>query len=354
MTPDLHDTAPLPSAGGAPAGSGEGQQHHRQHAVGPTTAPGAPAKGPAQQPHVAILLCTHQAQRFLADQLQSLQAQTWQAWKVWVSDDGSTDQTLNLLQQHQAQWGTDRLHLRPGPCKGSTANFLSLACQPEIEAEYFAFCDQDDLWHPDKLERAVQWLQTVPADQPALYCSRTVLVDEHNQTIGHSHLFEHPPGFRNALVQSIAGGNTMVFNRAARELLLAAGPTVEAITHDWWAYMLVTGSGGQVHYDPTPSLRYRQHGQNQFGSNVSVKDQLQRVQQLLHGRYRSWINANLKALLRMRHRFNPENQQVLDGVIHARSRWLGARLVGLYRCRLYRQSRLGQMGLWVAALFNRF
>ena len=317
-----------------------------RRASGLVSDPGAPS--------VAILLCTHQAQPFLADQLQSIQDQTWTSWKLWVSDDGSQDQTLDILQSHRERWGDERLHVRPGPCKGSTANFLTLACAPEIDAPFFAFCDQDDLWHQDKLARALRWLETVPADTPAMYCSRTVLVDEHNQMLGHSHLFKHPPGFRNALVQSIAGGNTMVFNRAARALLLSAGPRVEAITHDWWVYMLVTGCGGRVHYDPEPSLRYRQHGQNQFGSNVSMKEQLQRVQQLLQGRYRGWINANLRALLRMRPHFTPEHQQVLDGVIRARSRWVLPRMLGLYRCGLYRQSWLGQCGLWVAALLNRF
>ena len=189
-----------------------------------------------QAPMVAILLCTYQAQRFLADQLQSIQAQTWPSWKLWVSDDGSKDRTLEILQSHRERWGDERLHVQPGPCRGSTANFLSLACHQVVDAPYFAFCDQDDLWHPDKLERALQWLQAVPADTPALYCSRTVLVDEHNQTIGQSHLFTHPPGFRNALVQSIAGGNTMVFNRAARALLLSAGVTltgVVAAINEW-------------------------------------------------------------------------------------------------------------------------
>ncbi|MFM7847416.1 MAG: glycosyltransferase family 2 protein [Rubrivivax sp.] len=303
---------------------------------------------------MAILLCTYQAQRFLAEQLQSIHTQNWPSWKVWASDDGSTDQTLEILRDHGSRWGAQRLHLQRGPCKGSTANFLSLACMPEIDAECFAFCDQDDVWHPDKLERALQWLQTVPADIPALYCSRTVLVDEHNRTIGHSHLFQRSPGFRNALVQSIAGGNTMVLNRAARELLLSAGPEVEAITHDWWTYMLVTGCGGRVHYDAEPTVRYRQHGRNQFGSNVSLTQQLKRIRQLLHGRYRAWMDANLKALRRVRHRFTSEHQQVLDSVVRARSSWVGARVLGLYRCGLYRQSRLGQCGLWVAAVLNRF
>ncbi len=323
-------------------------------AIAATHAPDEVSSSPVTGPQVAILLCTYQARRFLDEQLESIQAQTWPSWKVWASDDGSTDATPAILQAHRERWGAERLQFQTGPCRGSTANFLSLACHPDIHAEHFAFCDQDDLWHPDKLERALKWLQTVPASTPALYCSRTVLVDEGNQTIGHSHLFERPPGFRNALVQSIAGGNTMVFNRAARELLLSAGPSVEAITHDWWTYMLVTGCGGLVRYDPEPTVRYRQHGQNQFGSNVSVAEQLKRVRQLLHGRYRTWIDANLKALRRVRHRFTPENQAVLDGVMHARTRWFGARLRGLYRCGLYRQSRLGQCGLWVAAMLNRF
>jgi hypothetical protein len=110
-------------------------------------------------------------------------------------------------------------------------------------------------------------------------------------------------------VQSIAGGNTMVFNRAARDLLRQAGENVEAVTHDWWAYMLVTSCGGAVHYDPYPTVRYRQHDANQFGSNVNPRAQLKRARLLLQGRFRGWVDANLRALQRVRHLMTPENQQ---------------------------------------------
>jgi hypothetical protein len=109
--------------------------------------------------------------------------------------------------------------IHAGPAEGSTANFLSLTCRADIDADYFAYADQDDVWESDKLERAVNWLKTIPEGVPALYGSRTLLVDARNQHIGYSPLFEREPNFRNALVQSIAGGNTMVFNRAARDLL---------------------------------------------------------------------------------------------------------------------------------------
>jgi glycosyltransferase involved in cell wall biosynthesis len=304
-------------------------------------------------PKVAVLMCTMQGQHFLAQQLNSIATQTHPAWAIWASDDGSDDHTHAILEYYQSHWGEDRLSIHAGPAEGSTANFLSLTCRADIEADYFAYADQDDVWEADKLERAVDWLKTVPEDVPALYGSRTLLVDARNQHIGYSPLFERAPDFRNALVQSIAGGNTMVFNRAARDLLRRAGEQVEAITHDWWAYMLVTSCGGRVHYDSHPTVRYRQHGHNQFGANADPIAQLRRAKLLLQGRFRGWVDANLRALQRVRPLMTPENQQVLDEFSLARQRWLGARLVGLRRSGIFRQTTVGNLGLLAAALINR-
>jgi glycosyltransferase involved in cell wall biosynthesis len=304
-------------------------------------------------PKVAVLLCTMQAQHFLAEQLNSIATQTHPAWAIWASDDGSDDYTHAILDYYQSHWGDDRISIHAGPAEGSTANFLSLTCRADIEADYFAYADQDDIWEADKLERAVAWLKTIPDNVPALYGSRTLLVDARNQHIGYSPLFERPPSFRNALVQSIAGGNTMVFNRAARELLRAAGDSVEAVTHDWWAYMLVSSCGGKVHYDVYPTVRYRQHASNQFGSNTSPVAQVKRARLLVQGRFRGWVDANLSALQRVRHLMTPENQQVLDDFIRARKRWIGARLLGLKRTGIHRQTALGNLGITLAALINR-
>jgi glycosyltransferase involved in cell wall biosynthesis len=304
-------------------------------------------------PKVAVLMCTMQAQHFLAEQLNSIATQTHPAWAIWASDDGSDDYTHAILEYYQSHWGEDRISIHAGPAEGSTANFLSLTCRADIEADYFAYADQDDIWEADKLERAVAWLKTIPEDVPALYGSRTLLVDARNQHIGYSPLFEKPPSFRNALVQSIAGGNTMVFNRAARELLRTAGDNVEAVTHDWWAYMLVSSCGGKVHYDVYPTVRYRQHGGNQFGSNISPVAQMKRARLLVQGRFRGWVDANLAALQRVRHLMTPENQQVLDDFARARKRWLGARLLGLRRTGIHRQTALGNLGITLAALINR-
>ena len=304
-------------------------------------------------PKVAVLMCTMQAQHFLAHQLNSIATQTHPAWAIWASDDGSDDHTHAILEYYQSHWGEDRLSIHAGPAVGSTANFLSLTCRADIDADYFAYADQDDVWEADKLERAVAWLKTVPEDVPALYGSRTLLVDARNQHLGYSVLFNRAPSFRNALVQSIAGGNTMVFNRAARDLLRRAGDNVEAITHDWWAYMLVTGCGGQVHYDPYPTVRYRQHDNNQFGANQTLGAHARRALLLLQGRFRGWVDANVRALQKVQHLMTPENQQVLEDFNTARKRWIGARLLGLKRTRIFRQTTLGNLGIVAAALINR-
>ncbi|MBH9553310.1 glycosyltransferase family 2 protein [Inhella sp. 4Y17] len=304
-------------------------------------------------PKVAVLMCTMQAQRFLAEQLNSIATQTHPSWSIWASDDGSDDFTHDILAYYQSHWGEERISIHEGPAEGSTANFLALTCRADIDADYFAYADQDDIWEADKLERAVAWLQTIPAHIPALYGSRTQLVDARNQHIGYSPLFQKEPSFRNALVQSIAGGNTMVFNRAARDLLRRAGESVEAVTHDWWAYMLISGCGGLVHYDPHPTVRYRQHDTNQFGANVSVRAQARRVNQLLHGRFRNWIDANLSALDKVRHLITPENRKVLDEFKSLRKRWVGARLVRLRRSGIHRQTWVGNVGIALAALIRR-
>ncbi len=83
-----------------------------------------------------------------------------------------------------------------GPAEGFAANFVSLTCNDTIQADFYAYSDQDDIWEADKLARSVQWLQTLPADVPGLYCSRTRLVDADNHEIGFSPLFFQTSQFR--------------------------------------------------------------------------------------------------------------------------------------------------------------
>ena len=303
-------------------------------------------------PTVAILLCSKDGKRFLAEQLESIAAQTVTGWRLWISDDGSTDGTLALIEQYRARWATGQISTQPGPGKGVAANFLSLTRNPEIRADFYAFADQDDIWEPDKLARAIAWLRGVSADVPALYGSRTRLIDEQGRELGFSSLIAKPPGFANALAQNVFGGNTMVFNNAARNLLSSADETMSIVAHDWWAYQVVSGCGGRLFWDPHPAIRYRQHSDNQVGSNVSWAGRVLRIDALLKGRYRAWNDLNIDALLRIFPRLTAENQAILNEFRDARSRPLIARLIGIKRSGIRRQSLPGNLALVIAAVLK--
>jgi glycosyltransferase involved in cell wall biosynthesis len=306
-------------------------------------------------PHVAVLLCTFNGQRYLQGQLDSIAAQTHQAWSVWASDDGSTDGTKDVLAHYRDMWGADRLTLVTGPAEGATRNFSTLAALDRIQAQAYAYADQDDVWERGKLERALAWLGSVPDSTPALYCSRTVVIDDQDATIGLSPLFGRPPSFGNALAQNIASGNTMVFNDAARRLLVAAEHAgARPVFHDWWTYLLVTGSGGQVRYDPTPTVRYRQHGNNQVGANVGVRDRVANAHDSVWQRLRPWTDQNLAALDLVTERLTAASRATLTTFRHARERSLIPRLIGLGVSGVHRQTIVGNVSLIVAALFRRF
>lgn len=302
---------------------------------------------------VAILLSTYNGERFLKEQLNSLAAQSHSNWTIYASDDGSTDTTLSILEEYQIKFGPERLIIFSGPRQGFSKNFLSMVKNADIRAEYFAFCDQDDIWHSERLSLALDILQSLPATQPGLFCSRTRLIDEAGTPIGLSPLFKKPAKFRNAIIQSIAGGNTMLFNTSARELLARTSDEQKIISHDWWLYMLVSGCGGHVHYSPQPLVDYRQHGNNLIGSNSSIYDRLARVVKMLQGTFREWNESNLSGLEKFRKYLTPESLRTLEQFQECRQANLFRRLSLFSPCGLYRQTAAGQLGLFVAAILKR-
>jgi glycosyltransferase involved in cell wall biosynthesis len=303
-------------------------------------------------PRVVILLGAKDGARFLRDQLCSFARQLHKNWALIVSDDGSRDASRDIVARFAA--GLEQpVSLGDGPGKGVCANFLSLAADPTIEGDYFAFSDQDDVWYDDKLTRALAWLSAVPPAVPALYFGRTELITADGRPCGFSPLFTRPPLFRNALVQNMAGGNTMVFNRAAKKLLEAAG-TLDVVLHDWWVYQLVSAAGGEVHYDAEPVLRYRQHDDNLLGSNRGWRAALDRLRMMLHGRFREWNDKNIAALRRLpAHLITPENRAVLDAFAQARAGPFAKRLRNLRRSGVYRQRWFGNLALLLASVLGK-
>ncbi len=307
----------------------------------------------SQSGTVAILLCTLNGARFLPLQLASYEAQDFSDWLLFASDDGSQDDTLALLEDFRRKHGASRVQIRQGPGKGFVANFLSLLCDPAIEADYYAPSDQDDVWDSDKLTHARLSLIGASSAEPVVYCSRTRLIDESGLKIRSSLHYRKPPHFRNALAQSLASGNTMVLNEAARRLLMRAGAEVTVPSHDWWIYLAVTAVGGQMLYDNLPRVSYRIHARNVIGSNSSMVAQIRRAAMVWRGRYSSWAEMNVGALERIEDAMTEQNRKTFNLFRWARKRSLVPRSYGLIRSGVYRQTLLGNIGLATAMLAGK-
>jgi glycosyltransferase involved in cell wall biosynthesis len=302
---------------------------------------------------VAILLGVFNGEAYLREQIASLAEQTHPRIDIWASDDGSTDNSAAILRESADRWRKGSFEVLLGPRTGFAENFRSLLVDPSIRADYFAFCDQDDIWMPDKLAAAIAWLAT-QGNRPALYCSRTQLIDVEGRHIGLSPRFAKQPSFRNALVQSIAGGNTMVMNRAARELLAEASRRTSFISHDWWCYLVVSGAGGEVHHSPRPRILYRQHDANLVGANnYSMRAKLSRYAFMHKGGFANWTSRNIAGLKACQDLLTDDALRVIDRVELSRGKSVPGRLRLLYRSGVYRQTTGGTLGLYLASALGK-
>jgi glycosyltransferase involved in cell wall biosynthesis len=292
-----------------------------------------------EPPLVIILMGTFNGERFLRDQLDSIQNQTYKNWILIVSDDGSTDSTIKILEEYQRNWPEGSLSIRKGPKKGFCQNFLSLACDEKIKADYYAFSDQDDVWAEEKISVALENIKKNEVCKvPYLYCGRTMYVDVHLKPFAMSGLYKLPKEFNNALIHSMAGGNTMVFNQATKELLQIIGPKNVA-SHDWWVYQVVSGVEGYVFYDETPLVLYRQHSNALVGQNHTFLSKFDRMIKIFQGRFKDLNDLNINALCGTRDLLSENSREILENFMRMRNSTLLQRSIMAHNTKLYRQTQ---------------
>ena len=219
---------------------------------------------PRPPPRVAVLLSTYNGEAFLDAQLASLAAQSGVTVEVFARDDGSSDATLAGLARYAHLWPALASPMG-GRNLGPAASFLELLRLAPAAFDFYAFCDQDDVWTPEKLARAVETLGDDPA--PALYCSSVLIVDRELRPLG-PHLVSGDSRFEHLLFENIAFGNTVVMNAAAARAVRAHAPEQGVIMHDWWCALVIAGVG-RVVFDPRPGVLYRQHQANSIGASRS-------------------------------------------------------------------------------------
>lgn len=305
----------------------------------------------AHQGQVTVLLSTYNGSQYLRQQLDSLYEQTYSNLRILVRDDGSSDGTVSLLEAEQIKrridvlTGCDNL--------GPALSFFELLRQAALtETEYVAFCDQDDVWLPQKVERAVATLQGIAAHRSAMYCCRIEMVDECLNFVAWGDV-PRKIGFGNALVENIATGCTIMLNRAAIDFLCECVPT-NAQMHDWWCY-LVMSCFGSVIFDPVAQIKYRLHSNNTIGVAIGFGARFARKLRRFFGRQKqkNWCSDHAFALRTMYgDKIPSQNKRLVDRFIAAKLSFF--QRVGLiFSGDLWRQKFDDNIFLRILLLINR-
>ncbi|MES3007322.1 MAG: glycosyltransferase family 2 protein [Pseudomonadota bacterium] len=250
-------------------------------------------------PRIAILLPTWNGEKFLAEQLDSLLAQTYQNFVIVIRDDGSTDGTPALIAGYAAAH-PHHIHVLVSDGKnlgasGSFSCLMNYALQQKqtlgMEHALLMFCDQDDVWVPHKIAVSMQRLQALQQKHPGtpvLVHSDLRVVDEQRHLLAPSFVaYQGLEPLRNNFGRMIASntvtGCTALLNE---ELVTLASPVpTEAVMHDWWL-ALVASAFGHIDYIDEALVEYRQHGRNTIGAREYQKEErgsfLRRVLEVRH------------------------------------------------------------------------
>ena len=244
---------------------------------------------------VIVLMSTYNGEKFIREQLDSLINQDLMPYKIIIRDDGSKDETINILEEYSSNYSFIEYYY--GENKGTARSNWELINKCE-KADYYALCDQDDVWFKDKLQVAVDTLEK-QGKGPLLYCGRFTLTDESLNPLNSdiSKLYSYTD-FPHSLIYQTSPGCTMVFNDAARKKIVEYDiENNYCMIHDSIIHKIVAMFGTVV-LDETSHMYYRQHGSNQIGLTANkVKTFFGRIEHFLSGRIKNTRSDIAKALL---------------------------------------------------------
>ncbi len=300
---------------------------------------------------IQILLSTYNGEKYLREQLDSFASlSNFERIKVLIRDDGSTDSTREILEEYREKYGFDLIF---GENIGLNASMHELVMASDPECCFYSFSDQDDVWLPDKLERAeASLLPFADSDEPVLYAASSTLVDVSLSELGHTDIPKRKPSFYNALVQNVCVGHTQVCNRAVMQLL-KRGHSKNIMVMDYWVYTIVS-SLGRIIYDPIYTTLYRQHGNNVIGYSSSRWRNLKLRLARIKSRRSELGTKQLAAFLEIYGDLIPEEYRREAEKFLKRQRNFFTRLGYVFVTKAYRQSFFEGFVFRVMYLFGRY
>lgn len=226
---------------------------------------------------VAVLMSSYNGELYIKDQINSILCQNEVQVDLFIRDDGSSDNTINIIGQFP------EIHLVRGKNLGVGNSFMELLYSIEDEYDYYAFCDQDDIWLDNKIICAIDKIQGETG--PVLYCSNQILVNKYGEKYAMRYNKVPDLSYAEILVHNHATGCTMVWNKPLQHILKKKRPNPSLLNnriHDVWVAM-VANICGKIIYDEKGFILYRQHENNVVGAkkdNISdvFKSQIKKIQ----------------------------------------------------------------------------
>ncbi|MDO4160917.1 MAG: glycosyltransferase, partial [Prevotellaceae bacterium] len=225
---------------------------------------------------VVILMSTYNGERYLHEQIKSLLAQKGVEIDIFVRDDGSTDNTTEILKEYEKE-GILRWYFNGH--KNVQKSFLDL-CKKAPKADYYAFCDQDDIWDDDKLLVATQALNNKSSDKPLIYYCGQRLVDVNLNLLSIHKVSNNRSDHTNFLISNVAGCTT-VFNSKLLDLINSSNPDF-ILMHDSWIFKVCLAMNGEYVVDPEPHISYRQHDNNTVGLKGGIKSKIRQAMRYIN------------------------------------------------------------------------
>lgn len=251
--------------------------------------------------NIAILLATYNGALYLREQIESLLNQTFTDWHLFIHDDGSTDGTRDIIDTYVRAYPT-KISMLDYPSQGGACrNFFSLL--ETVEAPYYMFCDQDDVWLADKVEKTfcrMKLLEQQHHETPLIVHSDLMLTDACLNVIDTSFVrnqrikLEAIKEYEDYAATNTVTGCTTLFNQQAKACMRR--PYDKAILHDAWLCLSVVAQGGVVYFIDEPLVKYRQHGNNTLGSTdmrrQTLLHKIMNIRQLIISNIRHYHEMN--------------------------------------------------------------
>ena len=222
--------------------------------------------------NIAILMATYNAEKYLHEQIDSIFSQTCKEWHLFIHDDGSKDNTIAIIKEYAENHPQEITLLNYSSQHGAWRNFLSMLTS--VESDYYMFCDQDDVWLPEKIETEYKAMKKLESEEgknkPIVVYSDLIVTDSELNTISPS-LWKiagiYPQlihSFDDMAANTVISGCTTLFNAEAKSV--SCHYTDNVTMHDAWLACCVMKNGGILHPIEQPTMLYRQHGSNTLGA----------------------------------------------------------------------------------------